>query len=78
MIQHQTETHYIKDQLIGEEMSDHGWIGIAVNRPDLPTVENIENGKIGQIAGMQNQICTAEGMFQNSPEPFVVTPQMRI
>ena len=78
MVQHQTETHDIQDQLIGEEMSNRGRIGIAVNRPDLLTVENIENGEIGQIASMQNQIYTVEGMFQNSPESFVVTPQMRI
>ena len=78
MDQSQTETVYIKNQLVGEETPDLGRIGIAVDRPDILPVENIQNGKIGQITGMQNQIYAVEGMLQNSPEFFVITPEMSI
>jgi len=78
MDQSQTETVYIEDHLIGEETPDLGRIGIAVDRPDLLPVENVQNGKIGQISGMQNQIYTMEGMLQNSLQFFVITPEMSI
>jgi hypothetical protein len=78
MDQSQTETVYIENHLVGEETPDLGRIGIAIDRPDLLPFENIQNGKIGQITGMQNQIYTMEGMLQNSPEFFVITPEMSI
>jgi hypothetical protein len=78
MDQSQTETVYIEDNPVGEKTPDPGRIGIAVYRPDLLPVENIQNGKIGQIAGMQNQICAMEGMLQNPSEFLVITPEMSI
>jgi hypothetical protein len=78
MDQSQTETVYIEDHLVGEKTPDLGRIGIAVDRPDLLPVENIQDAKIGQITGMQNQIYAMEGMLQNSPEFFVITPEMSI
>ena len=78
MDQSQTETVYIESHLVGEETPDLGRIGIAIDRPDLLPNENIQNGKIGQITGMQNQIYAMEGMLQNSLKFFVITPEMSI
>jgi hypothetical protein len=52
MDQSQTETIYIEHHLVGEETPDLGRIGIAIDCPYLFLVENIQNGKIGQITGM--------------------------
>ena len=78
MDQSQTETVYIEDHLVGEKTPHPGRIGIAVNRPDLLPVEKIQNGQIGQIAGMQNEVNAVEGMLQNPPEFFIITPEMSI
>jgi hypothetical protein len=78
MDQPQTETVYIEDYPVGEKTPNPGRIGIAADRPDLRPVKNIQNGKIGQIAGMQNQFYSFEGMLQNSPEFCVITPEMSI
>jgi hypothetical protein len=78
MDQSQTETVNIEDHLVGEKTPHPGRIGISVDRPDLLPVENIQNGQISQVTGMQNQINAMEGMLQYSPEFFVITREMSI
>jgi hypothetical protein len=78
MDQPQAETVYIEDQMVGEKTPDPERIGITADRPDLLPVKNIQNGKVGQITGMQNKVYSFERMFQNSPEFLVITPEMSI
>ena len=68
MDQPQAETVHIKDQLIGEKTPNRGRIRIAVDRPDLLPVENIHNGKIGQITGRiaSNKMLPKEGLKKGS------------
>jgi hypothetical protein len=78
MDQPQAETVHIKDQLIREKTPNRGRVRIAVDRPDLLPIENIQNGQIGQVTGMQNQVNAMKGMLQYSPEFFIITPEMSI
>jgi hypothetical protein len=78
MDQPQAETIHIKDQLIVEKMPNRGRIRIAIDRPDLFPVENIQNGKIGQITGVQYEVSVTEGPLQNPSEFFVITLEMSI
>ena len=66
MDQSQTETVYLNEQLIEEKTPNRGRIRIAVHRPDLLPVKNIQNRNIGQITGMQYQVRTVERPIQNS------------